>query len=144
MRFEFYSFPLDGECNDKIESKDGVSCRLATLVVCAERENKGWEMHHLLFEEQEKTLGIRSVGQLDELLAHLVPSLGLNWQMMQTCLADPTSQAAVRAQAKQGALVNVPGTPAIFANGRKLDGGQRIPVLQTVRQKSLEAKAKAN
>jgi protein-disulfide isomerase len=37
--------------------------------------------------------------------------------------------------------VNVQGTPTIFANGRQLNGGQILPVLQAVRNKALESKA---
>lgn len=143
VRFEFYAFPLDGACNEKIESSSGIPCKLATLVVCAERENKGWDMHHLLFEEQSNIIHAGSPGAVDELLAHLVPKAGLNWQMMQTCLADPAAQDAVKAQAKQGGLVNVGGTPTIFANGRVLSAGQRIAVLQAAREKALAEKAAA-
>jgi len=43
---------------------------------------------------------------------------------------DPVTQDAIRAQAKQGALVNVMGTPTLFANGKLLNSGQLVPVLQ--------------
>jgi protein-disulfide isomerase len=55
---------------------------------------------------------------------------------------DPSSLDAIRAQAKQGGLVNVQGTPTMFVNGQQLNRGQILPVLQAVRLKSIESKAK--
>lgn len=140
VRFEFYAWPLDGSCNETVQGSNGVSCRIASLVYCAEKEGKGWEAHHKMFDIQDQTLRVDSPSQLDEILAREVPALGLNWQMMQTCLADPSVADAIRSQAKQGDLVNVRGTPTIFVNGKKLEHGAMIPVLQLARQKSLEGK----
>lgn len=138
VRFEFYSFPLDGSCNEKIESANGISCRLATAVVCAEKENKGWEMHETLYAMQEQVNTFATPAELDPALAQAVAQMGLNWERLQTCMADPTSLDAVKAQAKQGALVNVQGTPTIFANGKLLNRGQMVPVLQAARAKSVD------
>jgi len=140
VRFEFYSFPLDGACNEKIEASSGLSCRLAVAVLCADQEGKGWELHHALYDHQDETIRQQSTAELDPLLAQIMAPLGLNWERMQTCMNNPASQDAVRAQAKQGGLVNVQGTPTIFANGRQLNGGQILPVLQAVRKRAIETK----
>lgn len=141
VRFEFYSFPLDGACNDKFESPNGLSCRLASAVYCAEKENKGWEMHDLLFGHQEKIVSVVAVNELDNILSKEIPATGLNWETLQRCLNEPETMDAVRAQAKQGALVNVSGTPTLFANGRLLSRGQLVPVLEAVHRKSRERKS---
>jgi uncharacterized membrane protein/protein-disulfide isomerase len=140
VRFEFYTFPLDGVCNEAIPNGNGVSCRLAAAVFCAEKESKGWEAHHRIYDMQDQFLRLETVGQTDEILARELPALGVNWQTAQTCMADPTTMDAIKSQAKQGALVDVRGTPTIFGNGRKLERGQIIPVLQLARQKALEQK----
>lgn len=139
VRFEFYAFPLDGACNEKIERSDGMSCRLAAAVYCAEQEGKGWDLHHVVYDRQDEILHLNGIAELDPMLAQIVSSLGLNWERVQTCIKDPNSQDAIRAQAKQGALVNVMGTPTLFANGKLLSRGQMIPVLQAVRSKALES-----
>src|SRR5262249_5662532 len=54
VRFEFYTFPLDGACNEKIQHSSGISCRLAAAVVCAEKEGKGWALHSKLFDIQDE------------------------------------------------------------------------------------------
>jgi protein-disulfide isomerase/uncharacterized membrane protein len=132
VRFEFYSFPLDGACNEKIEASSGLSCRLATAVYCAEKDKKGWPLHHRLYDIQDQVNQLATVTELDPVLAKNVSELGLNWDQLQSCMNDPASQDAIRAQAKQGALVNVMGTPTIFVNGRLLDHAQMIPVLESV------------
>ncbi|MGE0526091.1 MAG: vitamin K epoxide reductase family protein [Bdellovibrionales bacterium] len=142
VRFEFYSFPLDGACNEGIQSANGISCRLAAAVFCAEKEGKGWEAHHVIFEKQEEINRMSSVSEIDTVLANSVSSLGLNWEALQSCMQEGATTDALRAQAKQGLLVNVRGTPTIFANGRLLTRGQVLPVLQNVRQKALESKGK--
>lgn len=136
VRFEFYSFPLDGACNDKIETSSGISCRLAATVYCAEKEAKGWETHDALFNIQDEVNQLSTVTEVDVVLSKHMPSLGLNWERMQTCLNDVATLDAIKAQAKQGSLVNVAGTPTLFANG-KLVNRVLVPVLQEVREKSI-------
>ncbi len=137
VRFEFYSFPLDGACNEKIDSKSGISCRLAATVYCAEKEGggKGWEMHDLLFEKQDDVNQIATLPELDVFLSKSITPTGLNWESLQRCAEQNETLDAIRAQAKQGALVNVLGTPTLFANGKMLNRGQLVPVLQAVHQK---------
>ncbi len=136
VRFEFYSFPLDGACNEKIENSSGISCRLAATVYCAEKEGKGWETHDTLFGIQDEVNQLSTVTEVDVVLSKHMPSLGLNWERMQTCLNDVATLDAIKAQAKQGSLVNVMGTPTLFANG-KLINRVMVPVLQEAREKSL-------
>jgi protein-disulfide isomerase len=140
VRFEFYSFPLDGACNEKIEQANGISCRLATAVYCAEKEGKGWPLHETLYNIQEQVNSFATPAELDPLLSQTVTGLGLNWEHLQTCMNDPMSQDAIRSQAKQGGLVNVQGTPTIFANGKLLNRGNMVPVLQAVHEKILAGK----
>lgn len=130
VRFEFYSFPLDGTCNEKIESKDGISCRLAASVICAEHDGKGWDLQKRLFNLQDQTVRHSSVQDTDIFLSKQVAELGLNWESVERCMNDSATVDAIKAQAKQGALVNVMGTPTIFANGRQLNRGSMTPVLQ--------------
>lgn len=137
VRFEFYNFPLDGSCNEKIEHADGISCRVAASIQCAEAEGKGWPLHKLMFERQDEIIRSGSSAEVDVILNAEVSRLGMNWETFSRCLSDPATIDAVKAQAKQGALVNVRGTPTIFANGRQLNGGQLLPVLQSARERSL-------
>lgn len=132
VRFEFYSFPLDGACNEKITSSSGLSCRLAGAVYCAEKDGKGWSMHDLIYAKQDAINGFQTAGEIDGLLAKEISPLGLNWESVQRCIEQPETSDAIKAQAKQGHLVEVQGTPTIFANGKMLTRGNVLPVLQAV------------
>lgn len=138
VRFEFYNFPLDGSCNEKIPGGDGVSCRIAASIVCAQAEGKGWEMHKRMFASQDEVLKLRSISELDVILSSHAAQFGLNWETFSRCLSDTAVIDSIKSQAKQGALVNVQGTPTIFANGRQLPYGQTIGVLQAARELSLK------
>ncbi|MGE4129988.1 MAG: vitamin K epoxide reductase family protein [Bdellovibrionales bacterium] len=139
VRFEFYSFPLDGSCNPKMDHSDGISCRLAAALICADKESKGWEAHDMMFEVQDETRQMGSVGELDVLLSKKFADLGMNWESIQVCLGDSATTEAVQAQAKQGDLVNIRGTPTLFAEGKML-GRIMVPLLQQAREKSLANK----
>lgn len=141
VRFEFYSFPLDGACNEKINQASGLSCRLAATVYCAEKDGKGWEMHDRIFEKQEVINGYGTTQELDKLLANEVTAAGLNWDSLLRCVNEPETTDAIKAQAKQGALANVMGTPTLFAEGRIVSRGHMIPVLQGIREKAKARKS---
>ncbi len=128
VRFEFYAFPLDGACNEKIDHKNGLSCRLAAAVHCSDREGKGWEMHDLLFEKQEEFMSVGTTQELDVTLSKSIAPLGLNWESLQRCLDQPETMDAVM------------GTPTLFANGKLLSRGQLVPVLQSVHARAKDSR----
>lgn len=138
VRLEFYSFPLDGACNEKIKETSGISCRLAATVYCSEKNGKGWESHDALFRIQDEVNQLGNVAEVDLLLSKELSKIGINWETMQSCLNDPATADAIKAQAKQGSLVNVMGTPTLFANGR-LISRVLVPVLQEARKRSLSS-----
>lgn len=140
VRFEFYSFPLDGACNEKIQDSSGISCRLAATVYCAERDGRGWDTHDALFNIQDEVNQLSNVAEVDLLLSKELSKIGVNFEALQSCLKDSATGDAIRAQAKQGALVDVRGTPTLFANG-KLMTRVLVPVLQEARRMSTEAKS---
>ena len=99
-------------------------------------------MHDLIFAQQDTILGLNTVKDIDTLLAKEISPTEFNWETLQRCMDQPESVDAIKAQAKQGALVNVQGTPAIYANGRALNRGQMLPVLQAAYGKSKDQDAK--
>lgn len=140
VRLEFYSFPLDGACNEKIPQANGISCRLAQAVYCAAKDGQGWPLHHAIFDAQESINQMGTNQEIDALLAKEVAQAGLSWETVQRCVDAPSTLEAIKAQAKQGALVNIQGTPTVFANGRQLARAQIVPVLAAAREHALSAK----
>jgi protein-disulfide isomerase/uncharacterized membrane protein len=131
VRLEFYNFPLDGECNEMIPDKSGISCRFAYAVMCAEKQGKGWEMHHAIYDDQDAINGeVLTSNAVGPEVKKLAENLKLNADQLLQCTADPTVMDAVRLQAKLGGTAKIQGTPSIFYDGRMVNRGQLIPVME--------------
>ena len=86
----------------------------AEVAEFAGAHDKFWEMHDLLFENQEN-LG-------DALFLKLADKLHLSTSQLQTDIANETYRARVRTDFAGGARSGVNGTPTFFINGRRHDG----------------------
>ena len=141
VRMEFYSFPLDGACNKAIQrAGGGVSCFLAKAVLCVGQKDQalGWKFHSDVFEQQEVFQRAGTISNSENALKKILTNHSLSWDEIKTCIRDPDTHDKIEAQAKAGEQAQVQGTPAIYMNGKKLPGGQFIPVLKRARQKALE------
>lgn len=141
VRFEFYVFPLDGACNPGIQRSSGLSCHLSKAVYCAEKQGQGWNLHNIIFQYQEQLNNISQVESLKESLLNLTSHLSLNREAYNSCVESPEAHEAIEYQSQQGMTLNIQGTPSIFANGKVLQLGQMIPVLEEVYQKSRASKS---
>jgi protein-disulfide isomerase len=106
LRFVFRNFPLT-EMHPNAEAA-------AEVAEFAGAHEKFWEMHDLLFENQER-LG-------DELFVDLAEKLGLSNAALTKALEDGTFEARVRADFSGGVRSGVNGTPTFFVNGHRHDG----------------------
>jgi protein-disulfide isomerase/uncharacterized membrane protein len=130
VRVEYYSWPLDGECNTSITQNNGASCLLARTVWCARKKaDKGWEAHEKVFERFEEWKTAEAVrSSLDSLALEI----GMPAEDLKTCADSEEAKTAITAQARLGSSLNIKGTPAIFVNGKLLPAGTSIPVLSAV------------
>jgi len=136
VRFEFFVFPLDGACNPGIDRSSGRSCLLAKSTYCAEKQKQGWAFHDIIFQYQEQLLMSESVGAMKGDILKLTEHLAYSKEDLEACINSPETQEAIEYQAQQGISLKVRGTPAIFANGKALELGQMIPVLEAVYEQS--------
>jgi protein-disulfide isomerase len=86
----------------------------AEVAEFAGANGKFWEMHDLLFENQD------SLG--NALFLELADKLDLSISQLRTALANSTYRARVRADFAGGVRGGVNGTPAFFVNGRRHNG----------------------
>lgn len=123
----FKPFPLDGTCNPGITHRgDGFRCRLAAAALCAEKiAQKGWAAHDWIFERQSEL----SSGRWDEDMAQLANATGIEKENLKSCVESPETQDLLKRLSEEGTKAKIQGTPTIFVNGRKLDAGQFIQVL---------------
>jgi protein-disulfide isomerase len=102
----FRNFPLS-ELHSHAESA-------AETAEFAGARGKFWEMHDLLFENQERLSG--------DLYLKLAEQLSLPIKALRKELEDGTYQTRVRADFSSGVRSGVNGTPTFFINGKRHDG----------------------
>ncbi len=130
IRLEFYSWPLDGECNTSIQQANGASCLLARAVWCARsKAQKGWEAHERVFARFEEW---RTADAIRSGLDSLATEIKMPPEDLKSCVDSDAAKTAIVAQARLGTALNIRGTPAIYANGKLLPAGSQIPVLNAV------------
>jgi protein-disulfide isomerase len=105
VRIVFRQFPLDMHPN---------AAKAAEAALCANEQGKFWEMHDAMFADQKK-LAVAD-------LKTTAGTLGLDAAAFGSCLDSGKHAAKVKEDMKAGVLAGVSGTPALFVNGRFLNG----------------------
>ena len=126
-RLIFAAWPLDGTCNTSIPHGDGTRCALARAVYCADKDHKGWQAHDWIFEHQNDFTTLEA---LDQDLKKMAEAEKIDFNSLKACIDTSEAKAAIEAGAKVGSDLKIEGTPSIYVNGKKLEGGQLLPVLQ--------------
>ena len=115
VKMVFRDFPLSFHQNAQKASE---------AAECAGDQNKYWEMHDLLFKNQQAL----SVSELKKYAGQL----GLNQKTFDDCLDSGKNAAEVKKDMAEGSQYGVSGTPAFFINGKKLVGAQPFSAFKAV------------
>ena len=105
LRFVFRNFPMT-----QLHANAQAAAEVSEF---AESKGQFWEMHDLIFENQDR-LGA-------DLFAELATKLGLDPGEMYRALAKKTFTDRVRADVGGGIRSGVNGTPTFFINGQRYD-----------------------
>jgi protein-disulfide isomerase len=110
VRIVFRHLPLDG-----IHARARPA---AEASACADKQDKFWEFHDILFENNEALS--------DEDFAKYAGDAGLDVEAFNECVADREFQTAVQNDAEAAAALGLRGTPAFFVNGISMRGAKPI------------------
>ena len=132
IQLTYKAFPLDKKCNKDIQREgDGLTCRLTSAVFCAESMNqKGWAAHHWVFERQETFF--RGAG---DWVSQISQDLQLDKQALETCMNSDATHESLQSMAQEGVDAKIQGTPTIYVNGKLLQRGQFLPILEAIYKK---------
>jgi len=126
VRIVFRQFPLAMHPNAQ---------KAAEASLCAHDQGKFWEMHDLMFQEQQQ-LGV------DQLKAK-ASQLGLDIEDFNQCLDSGEYADQVRADMTAGTAAGVSGTPAMFINGIPISGAVPYDQMSSVIDEELARKGVA-
>ncbi len=107
LRIVFRQYPL------REIHPNAYGAALASL--CAHEQGRFWEMHDLMFQEQDR---------LDrESLQQKAGRLGLDTERFNECMQSQRYAEQIQRDLQAGDRVGVDGTPALFVNGIPVPGG---------------------
>lgn len=133
VKFVFKPYPLDGTCNTSPGLQGagtGVRCRLSFASYCAEKlYQEGFRYHDFIFDNQEFFHGVSNNDEVDKKICSLEESRCVQ---MKECMNSEDAMNWVKTAAKEGEDAKITGTPTVFVNGKKLDGGQNFMVLKAL------------
>lgn len=110
IRITFRDYPLHDNSVD-----------LALAGNCAGAQNKFWEMHDLLFNNQD-TLSSLKDSELNIKLKELASSLGVDSKIFADCLDNKTYLYRLNDDFTDAELLGLSGTPSWFINRYKITG----------------------
>jgi hypothetical protein len=87
--------------------------KASVAAVAAGRQGKFWEMHDKLFQNQAEMSELKFIEH--------AKAIGLNEEQFKKDMLDPGVVAQVEADRAEGQKLQVPGTPAVYMNGRAYD-----------------------
>jgi protein-disulfide isomerase len=109
VRLVFRHFPLDFHAQ---------APKAAEAALCANEQQKFWEYHNTLFDNQQKL-------QVEDLKAH-AQTMGLDATKFNECLDSGRMANVVKTDTEAGRKAGVNGTPAFFINGTVISGAQPL------------------
>lgn len=126
VRYVFHNYPfLDGNG----AGSSGESDQAANAAMCANEQDKFWEMHSILYAN----LGGENRGAFsDRRLQAMAESIGLDMGTFNSCFNANKYEAEIQADFELGEQMGVSGTPTVFVNGARVGAPGRVASYQEI------------
>jgi protein-disulfide isomerase len=98
--------------------------RAAEAAVCAEEQDRFWDYHAVLFDNQRAL-------QRDQLISY-AENLGFELQRFDDCMGSSETADRIDADIAEASELGATGTPAFFINGLMLTGAQPIEAFEAL------------
>lgn len=121
VRWVFINYPLTSIHPNAVPA--------AELAMCAGRQGKFWEAHHLVFRTQKVWAPLKDPGPF---LASLVDSLGLSRTAVLPCLEQGQTRKEIQTDAEGSARAGAQSTPSFYIEGGLMVGAQPIQIFRQV------------
>ena len=128
IKFIFRDFPIEQVHGDAIIHSMAANCAL--------EQDKFWEMHELIFTEQE-VCGEGTVTPEDH-IQDAAERIGLNTKEFNKCMEKNRYQDEIEKDFNDGLKAGVSGTPTFFINGRRVIGPKPIKAFQKIIDEELQ------
>jgi len=113
----FKHYPLDPSCNKGVKNrKHRKACFAAVAATCAQEQRKFWAFHDLAFKNQH------AIKKED--LRLYAEKVGMDISQYDECIASRRTVKKVLEDTKQGAALDIHGTPRIWINEKLYRSGQ--------------------
>jgi protein-disulfide isomerase len=104
----------------------------AEAALAAQAQDKFWPMHDKLFANGRHLSA--------ETIAGIAKDIGLDMEKFQADMQSASVKQALRKDIADGDKVDIQGTPTIFVNGKRYNGGLEIPLMKPILDAELKSK----
>ena len=123
-RYVFHNYPFldDGSVNKE-------SDQAANAAMCANEQEKFWEMHSILYAN----MGAENMGGFsNRRLQAMGESLGLDMDAFNSCLDANKYEAEIQSDIDLAQQWGVSGTPTVFVNGQRVGPAGQVPSYEEI------------
>ncbi|MBW2987031.1 DsbA family protein [Candidatus Woesearchaeota archaeon] len=130
IRYVFRDFPIEQLHGSASVHSEAANCALE------QGQDKFWEMHEKIFDEQEACGG----GNVhpDDHIVDAAQRIGLNMLLFHQCMNSHKYMEEIEKDFDEGIKAGVSGTPTFFINGRTIIGPKPIKAFQKIIDEELE------
>ncbi len=121
VKVVFRAFPLDSNCNRKVQSAmHPAACEASKVLFCAAEQGKFKPVYEAIFDRQAELVPGKA--------AEIAASLGVDRAALDACVVKPETTQKLTRDIEDGINLNVQSTPTFYINGRRVEGAYPLPV----------------